>query len=148
MSEISDILKDELATLKADVIQRHEQSGQVASGRTRASFDEYLTSEYSGVLEGAGYSGVLEKGRKAGKVPYDFKDILQRWAQAKGLTFATQSDFNRWAYFVTKKIREEGTALYRSQQQEDIFTTPIAEFTERLSDRVATFFETEIKNQI
>ena len=151
--EISDILKEELETLKTDIIARHEQSGQVASGDTKASFNEYLTSGYSGVLEGAAYVGVLERGRRAGKVPYDFKDILQRWAQAKGLAFSTQADFNRFAYFVTKKIREEGTELYRTgkmhnNQEPDIFTTPIAEFTERLSSKVAIFFETEIKKQI
>ncbi|OJV40841.1 MAG: hypothetical protein BGO29_14835 [Bacteroidales bacterium 36-12] len=146
--DISKILHEELLQLKNDVIYRHEQARQVASGKTRSMFDEYLTSDYSGVLEGASYVGVLERGRGAGKVPYNFKDILQRWAQAKGLTFKSEADFNRWVYFVIKKIKEEGTTLYRSESNEDIFSTPISEFTDRLSSRVVSYFETEIKNQI
>lgn len=148
VEQVSDILTEELGKLKEDIIKRHEGAGQVASGKTRASFEDYLTSERSGVLEGAGYAGVLERGRKPGKVPYDFKDILQRWAVAKGLTFESQSDFNRWAYFVSKKIREEGTELYRSGKQEDIFTTPIRNFENNLSERIAAFYETEIENNL
>jgi hypothetical protein len=147
VQQISDILSKELEQLKADIIRRHEEAGQVASGRTRASF-EVKVSDSNGQLLGNSYAGVLERGRRGGKVPYDFKDILLRWAEAKGIYFANNTDARRWAWFVTQKIRREGTALYRSGQTVDIFTTPIDEMTERLAKKLAGLYTNEITNTI
>ena len=147
VQQISDILSKELEQLKFDIIRRHEEAGQVASGRTRAAF-EVRVSDYNGQLLGNSYVGVLERGRRGGKVPYDFKDILLRWADAKGIYFVNNTDARRWAWFVTQKIRREGTALYRSGQTVDIFTTPIADFTERLSKQLAAGYKNEIINSI
>ena len=147
MVQVSDILRSELEHLKADIIRRHEEAGQVASGRTRASF-EVRVSDSNGQLLGNSYVGVLERGRRAGKVPYDFKDILLRWAEAKGIFFANNTDAKRWAWFVTQKIRQEGTTLYRSGQTVDVFTTPITDFTERLSKQLTAEYRSEIINSI
>lgn len=147
MVQVSDILRNELEQLKSDIIRRHEEAGQVASGRTRAAF-EVRVSDYNGQLLGNSYVRVLERGRRGGKVPYDFKDILLRWAAAKGIYFANNTEARRWAWFVTQKIRREGTALYRSGQTVDIFTTPIADFTERLSKQLAAGYRSEIINSI
>lgn len=148
MDSIQDILTHELATLEKEITSRHQQAGQVASGKTRASFAHFIKGGYTGILEGAIYSGVLERGRRPGKVPFKFTDIIKRWAIAKGITFSTKSDFNRWAYFVAQKIKNEGTRLYRSGQTEDIFSTPIDEFSDRLLKKVSTYFEAEIENEI
>lgn len=147
MVQVRDILRNELEQLKSDIIRRHEEAGQVASGRTRASF-EVRASDSNGQLLGNSYVGVLERGRRGGKVPYDFKDILLRWAEAKGIYFANNTDARRWAWFVTQKIRREGTTLYRSGQTVDIFATPIADFAERLSRQLATGYRSEIINSI
>lgn len=147
VQQISDILSKELEQLKSDIIRRHEEAGQVASGRTRAAF-EVKVSDSNGQLLGNSYAGVLERGRRGGKVLYDFKDILLRWAEAKGIYFANNTEAKRWAWFVTQKIRREGTALYRSGQTVDIFTTPIADFTERLSKQLAAGYRSEIINSI
>ena len=147
VQQISDILSKELEQLKSDIIRRHEEAGQVASGRTRASF-EVRVSDSNGQLLGNSYVGVLERGRRAGKVPYDFKDILLRWAEAKGIFFANNTDAKRWAWFVTQKIRQEGTTLYRSGQTVDVFTTPITDFTERLSKQLTAEYRSEIINSI
>lgn len=154
MDSIKDILSEELETLRVDVIDRHEKAkdskgnSQVATGNTRDSFGWRLTGDYSGVFEGASYAGVLQTGRKGGKVPYDFKDILKRWAEAKGITFNTDADFNRFAYFVAQKIRKEGTNLYSSGNTIDIFDTPIRDFEIRLQNRLSVFYTAEIQNLI
>lgn len=142
------IIREELEQLKADIIYRHEQSGQVASGKTRASFSIENVSNEGGELWGNKYVGVLETGRKPGKVPYQFRDILKRWALAKGLTFKDEKDLNRFAYFVAQKIRNEGTKLFRSGMREDIFETPIKDFTERLNERIYAVYQKQIENQI
>lgn len=148
MSSISQILTDELDELKSDIILRHEQSGQVATGETKDEFENKLTSDFSGQLLGASYSGVLERGRKPGKVPREFIDILKRWAAAKGISFKDEEQFDRWANSVKWKIIREGTNLYKSGRTQDIFTTPIERFNERLALRVAGYFEQEIINKI
>ena len=154
MSEtVSTILKEEFEILQKDVIKRHEDTGQVASGRTKASFDNYLTGSYSGVFVGASYSGVLEGGRKSGKVPFEMKQIIMEWAEAKGITFSTTKEFERWANAVAWKIRREGTELFRTGRMHngktpDIFETPVAEFETRLNNRISTFYINEIENLI
>ena len=70
-------------------------------------------------------SGVLETGRKPGRVPKEFIDILKRWAQAKGISFSDEKQFNLWANAVKWKIIREGTKLYRSGQNEDIFDSSV-----------------------
>lgn len=147
MISVKEILSEELEQLKSDIIFRHEQAKQLASGKTKASFEKKITSDFSGQLLGAGYSGVLERGRKPGGVPKDFVDILKRWAQAKGISFTDEKKFNLWANAVKWKIIKDGSKLYRSGQTEDIFTTPIEQFSQRLSKRIG-FFEQEIINEI
>ena len=141
------IIYEELQTLEQDIVLRHEQAGQVASGKTRASF--LVTADLtSGQLTGNSYVGVLERGRKPGGVPKDFIDIIQRWAQAKGISFSDEKQFNRWANAVKWKIIREGTKLYRSGQNQDIFETPIAQFSQRLPARIANYYTDEITNEI
>lgn len=148
MNSISQILNEELEQLKSDIIFRHEQSGQVASGKTKASFETSIPNDYTGQLLGVGYSGALERGRKPGGVPRDFIEILRRWAQAKGISFKDEERFNIWANGVKWKIIKEGTKLYRSGLTEDIFTTPFEQFTNRLYTRIEVQFEQELTNQI
>lgn len=142
------ILYEELLQLRQDIITRHEQAGQVATGQTREAFSINITSPFTAELQMPAYAQALEKGRAPGAIPADFKDILFRWSQAKGLVFATDADFNRWAYFVSKKIREEGTTLYRSGQTLDIYTTPVSEFEQRLAKRITDYYSTRIINHL
>ena len=145
---LENILAEELSTLRQDIITRHEQAGQVATGQTRDTFKVHVTGPVSAELEMPAHLETLESGRAAGAIPAGFKDILLRWSQAKGLTFETDADFNRWAYFVSKKIHEEGTTLYRSGQTLDIYTTPMEEFEERLTTRISNHYYNKITNHL
>lgn len=142
----AEIIKRELETLRVDIINRHIKAGQRATGNTANSLNVKNVSDLGGELWGAEYIGVLEQGRKPGKVPYDFKQILIKWARAKGITFGSQKELNSFAYFLAKKIREEGTKTFH--QKEDIFTTPIKDFTERLVRELGKLYITDIKNTI
>jgi len=142
-----EILSEEMQILKSDIIIRHEQSGQVATGKTKASF-EVNSNSSTGQLLGAGYVGVLQQGRKPGGVPKEFIDILQKWANSKGISFSSEKQFNLWANSVKWKIIREGTKLYRSGQRYDIFDTPIENFNTRISLRLANYYEAELINEI
>ena len=144
---VQTILSEELTVLQSDIIARHQAAGQVASGKAKAAF-EIKATDQNGQLLGVGYSGTLERGRKPGKTPTDFVDILKKWIIAKGLTFKDEKDLTRWANAIKWKIIKEGTKLYRSGQSEDIFTTPINQFNQRMTVRISAFYEQEIINEI
>ena len=141
------ILYEELQSLESDIVQRHVQAGQVASGKTKEAF-ELNIGGLTGQLLGASYLGVLKGGRKPGKVPKDFIDILKRWVEAKGISFQNEEQFNLWVNAVKWKIMKEGTKLYRSEQTQDIFDTPIEQFNKRISDRIINYYEQELVNDI
>ena len=146
--DLSKVIQEELNQLRVDIINAHISAGQKASGKTSESLSvENITSD-SGEIWGTKYIGVLETGRKGGKVPYDFKNILKRWALAKGLSFSSESDFNRWAYFVSQKIKREGTKLYLAGGRKDILSQPINNFSERFTKKITSQFEMELTNKI
>lgn len=78
------IVGNELEELRKRIIARHEAAGQVASGRTRDSLRMEIT-EGRGVLLGRQAFGVLEIGRKSGKVPKGFYKIIEQWMEDKGI---------------------------------------------------------------
>ena len=147
MIDVQQILSEELNTLKSDIIIRHEASGQKASGKTEQGF-EIVVSGSVGQLLGYSYVGVLGTGRRPGKVPTEFVDILKRWAQAKGINFSNEKQFTIWANAVKWKIIREGTKLYRSGIHQDIFETPIENLKSRLSSRISELMSIEIANEI
>ena len=141
-------LETHLTELKDNIIARHVDAGQVASGRTKEGFEVKMLSPYHGQLLGYSYSGVLERGRRPGKTPKEFRLIIERWAIAKGITFSSEADRSRFAYFVSQKIRREGTKLYRSGSSIDIFSSAIEEMKETLTKELGVTYQIEIKNQI
>ena len=140
---INDIIVEEVERLKIDIQQSIDSSGKNASKRTRNSL-EVLPTANGAQLLGANYIGVLETGRKAGKVPYNFAEIIQKWAKFKGITFENEAKARRWASAVAWKIRKEGTKQYNDGRRYDILTKPIDDMTERLTDKIAV----EITNNI
>lgn len=145
---VSEIIDNELDKLIYDIKTRHIASGQQASGNTISSLEKRNVYNTGGQLWGNSYIGVLERGRKPGKVPKDFIDILKRWAGSKGISFTDEKQFNLWANGVKWKIIKEGTSLYRSGKTEDIFTTPISDFKDRLAKRLQSQMTIELTNKI
>jgi hypothetical protein len=148
MNDAADILQKGLEKLKDDIIARHVAAGQKASGRSADAFEVKMSGELWGELWGPKYAGVFETGRKAGKAPYDFKNIIMDWAAAKGISFPDRKSFERWASAVAWKIRREGTAMYRTGKTEDIFDTPIREFEEYLTNELGDWYSANVANLI
>jgi hypothetical protein len=148
---ISEILFRELEQLKSDIVQRHIQAGQVTTGRTRDSFSVRMTGEHSGVLEGAAYAGALERGRGPIKnlKETDFLDHLREWITVKGLNYGgTPEGLERLAKFLRWRINTYGTWMFRTGRTQDIFTTPIVDFSNRLSEQLGTYYMNEISNDL
>ena len=145
---IENILNEELTTLKSDVIQRQKEVGSTASGKTADGYEISVENGSHGILKGYSYVGVLERGRKPGKVPFNFKEVIKRWIIAKGLQYQGEKELNRMAASIAWVISKEGTTLHRNGYKVDIFDTPIKHFSNNLTNRIASYFESEILNEV
>lgn len=126
------ILIQELTDLQKRVIQNHISAGQKASGRTIKSILVEVGDDY-GQLTGRKAIGTLETGRKGGKVPAKFQDIILKWMQAKGINVPKPKSF---AYLVARKIAREGTLLHRMGGRSDIYSKEINITLPRLIKRL------------
>jgi hypothetical protein len=148
MSDVSDILQDELEILLKEIIRQHEAAGQVASKKTRDSF-KVEVSENRGKLLGASYAGVLEKGRKPGKVPNDFTNILLRWMSAKGIAPSDAKQAEVMANAIKWKIIKEGTSLYVGKETRKVRFTVLVDMCLRsIEERVTSSYILEFKENI
>lgn len=126
--DIEGTINKVLQNTKEKILKNLSDKGKVVSGKTASLFEVK-----DNALLGPVYYESLENGRKGGKIPYGFKDILLRWAASKGLSFESDAAANRWAYLTSKKIREEGTEQYRQGIHLDIYTSPIEDAVEELN---------------
>lgn len=147
MSTREEILKEELNTLKEDIIKRQKDAGQYASGKTAAGY-EVVVEPGHGWLGGYSYVGTLERGRRPGKAPMYFEEIIKRWIVAKGLSYSSEKELDRWARAIAWSIRKNGSFLHRYGYEVDIFSTPIKDFTERMNSRLGSFYAADILNNI
>ena len=141
-SDVIRIVSDELEELKERIIARHEAAKQVASGRTRDSLKVEITED-GAILWGRQAFGVLETGRKPGKVPKGFTGIILQWMEDKGIKPKRPKSF---AYLVARKIANEGTQLYRSGQKEDIYSSDIEATIEVITGRILGVFDAEVEH--
>lgn len=160
-----------LSTLKdaADRIrQKHIEAGQKASGKTansiRAEVNVGPTSIH-GVIWGRAPFYDLEEGRGPGAGPKNFYRIILDWMHFKGIHGTPipykRAKSDKWqpkytpedrgdrtlAYFISRKIVNEGTHLYRHQESRpDIYSSEIVRVTETIENSVISVLGLEIKN--
>lgn len=156
---IEKVLKEELGELKRNIIEHHLRAGQKASGRTAASMHVEVSSD-EGTLYGRTAFGVLETGRKAGKVPMGFRMIIRKWMEDKGIKaepipYKTDRPHKytpqergelSLSYLIARKIRSEGTKLFRAGGRDDIYSKAIPETTNRIMKRIVSLVEVEVSN--
>lgn len=151
-----EILREELEALRLVIIANHEKAGQMASGRTEASLHAEVTED-GGTLWGRYAFGVLETGRKAGKVPMNFTAIIKQWMkdkciQATPILYKTDRPHkytpqergeNSLAYMIARKIKRSGTRLYRQGGRSDIYSQAIEEATRKIGERLLAMLTVE-----
>ena len=118
-------------------------TGTNASGRTSASLHVVAGD---GVVEvwGRPAFGTVEHGRRAGRVPRNFRAIIAQWIVDKGLTLdirpvirPTSRDaytraLHRSAGAIAWKIRTDGSKLYREGGRSDIYTPAVKRAAEAI----------------
>ena len=160
-AQVSQILTEELGTLKATIINNIRSTGQWASGKTAASM-AVMVSGSIGELVGRKAFGTLETGRRGGRVPRNFHNIIYDWMQAKGVhaqpmpyktnrphKYSEQERGDRtMAYFISRTIRREGTRLYRDGGRDDVYSRAIPITIERINSRLSGIYVASVTQQI
>lgn len=160
-ASVSQILTEELGTLRATIINNIRATGQWASGKTAASM-AVIVSGSIGELVGRKAFGTLETGRRGGRVPRNFHNIIYDWMQAKGVhaqpmpyktnrphKYSEQERGDRtMAYFIAKTIRREGTRLYRDGGRDDVYSRAIPITIERINSRLSGIYVASVTQQI
>ncbi|MDR2065472.1 MAG: hypothetical protein LBP85_07190 [Prevotellaceae bacterium] len=148
--EIEKMLDNEFASLQQNIINTHEQAGQVATGKTRSAL-EHSVSGLSGILLGAPWTFTLERGRgpaKSGNSQGAFLENLKQWIVAKGIPYNDNEDLERLAKFFKWYINKFGTNLWRKGGRQDIFTPAIKEFSNNVANGVANIYVDEVTNNL
>lgn len=154
---VEGILAKELNALKERIIKNHTTAGQRASGKTIASMSVNLEPMHA-TLVGRQAFGTLETGRKGGKVPARFADIIAQWIVDKGIAITPipyirrsggkyspeERGLKRMSFLIARKIRQEGTALYRQGGRADIFSNEIPTTISNIRKQLTEAFTTEI----
>lgn len=136
------VISEELNSLRQKIIDNHLKAGQKASGRTIASL-RVEVSDDGGTLFGRKAFGTLETGRRGGKVPRGFYQIILQWMKDKGINVEKPKTF---AYFVARKIAREGTKLYRQGGRADIYSNEIPKTEESIMERISVLLGAEIES--
>ena len=99
------------------------KTGTNASGETSRSLQSTLIGQDRVQVTGKPYIYVVETGRKAGKMP-PISNIL-KWIETGKPSFSGSPLSFAWA--ISTKIAQSGSALFRSGGRDDIITPAISE---------------------
>lgn len=140
----TDIIKQVLDKMVAQIRSNLESTGTNASGRTSASLRVVMTNT-GGEIWGRRYFRGVEQGRAGGAVPRGFSSIIRQWIIDKGLTYQAipykrkpsanwqpkytpeERGLRQMASAIAHTIEKSGTSLYRKGGRTDIFTNVIEE---------------------
>lgn len=147
--DIRALVLETLERIKQRIDENITSTGTRASGKTQESL-QVIPGTLGGRLIGRSPFGTLETGRKPGKVPGNFRDIIRQWILDKGLavvpiaykrkqTSSWQPKYSPYerglqqmAGAIAYTIRNKGTRLYRDGGRRDIYTNVIDEELDRL----------------
>lgn len=108
---ISYIVGEELEELKQRIIRNMQAAGAVATGKTIQSLSVETRADGGKLIfRGRMPFAVMETGRRGGKIPYGFTNIIYAWMQAKGVHAAP------------KPYKREGLHKYASAQERGDYT--------------------------
>lgn len=138
MATVQEILTTHLNNVKNKVAER--MAARKASGRSAQSLVVEVSGD-TGTLYGSASFLAMEKGRGPGPVPVGFNEIIRDWAIDKGISIqpkyqgqTQEGALNSFAGAVAHMIMTKGTRLFRSGQQEDIYSSIIADEIKQMGD--------------
>lgn len=121
-----------------------------ASGKASRSLRHIATDDELTII-GAGHFQWIEVGRRGGRTPKNFTDIIVKWMKDKGIKprANTEQAYRTAAFFIARKIKQQGTLLYRTKTARDVFTSVInEESVNKLIESIATIKTSDIRSDI
>ncbi len=149
--DIKRLLTSALEDAKLKIQQNLEATGTNASGRTSASLSVEV-DDATGTLYGRQAFGTVETGRRAGRVPAGFRQIIYQWMQDKGVHADVSGNRSQrsadmsMAYLIARKIANEGSKLYRDGGRDDIYSNVLPLTIERIESEIANNYLINIKS--
>lgn len=135
----SEVVLRELRNLRQRIADNIRKNGQTASGRSERSLNVQEEGD-SIVLYGRRAFDTLERGTpplgdRIQTLP--FAHILHRWAMDKGISFSDDKERWSFAFALAKKIKREGSALYRDGGRADVYSNEIPKTLERINQSLS-----------
>lgn len=152
-----------LEQLKERIVANMRAADAVATGKTIRSL--HVVEENDGaalVSDSEMPFGVLETGRRSGKVPAGFQRIIYEWMMAKGVhgepipyktnrehRYTPQERGDRsLAFLIARKIRRDGTSLFRRGGRTDIYTQEIPKAVEEAERTITAIVGAYVEDMI
>ena len=142
-----------MSQYKLQIKAKMQQHGKWATGKTWNSIEPYA-EETGGILNiGLTTSDpipvkALETGRKAGKIPAGFRDVIYQWSIAKGIAFQSDKDRRTFAYLTARKIMREGTLQFKQGRNTDIYTSLESSYETQIIAYLDNLVGSAVKEQI
>lgn len=121
-----------------------------ASGSLSQSLEGVITDDNHIQILANPYFLYSEKGRTAGKVPYDFMDILKTWIKNKGLSVNPKRDA-QFAFLTMRKIKLYGSKRYRNPSERvdllgNVLNKELPQLNDIISNRVVLYINDTLFN--
>ena len=95
------------------------------------------------------YFQYAENGRPAGKIPYDFATILERWVEAKGVNVPAKfKDAHQFGWAIAMNIKKYGSLRHRTNTQVDLVDEPINSVMDEVTDILTKVFLQTINDNL
>ena len=145
VDEVERVLLD----VRDEIRAKMASEGINASGRTSAGIQvQRYESGVRLVLTGERVAplATLEVGRRGGKVPMGFTDIIEQWSRDKGLTFPRERDRRSFSYLAARKIAARGTL--RHETPVDVYSEEVQRGLLRLRQNIKAQVTEYIHNSL
>lgn len=155
---VSLIMREEADRARLLIINHIRINGQNASGRTIKSLHVEQPSEEETILYGHSPFGVLETGRRSGKIPYGFHGIIMQWMRDKGIhgtpmpyktnkqhkyTPQERGDMSM-AGAIAHTIATKGSKLHRTGGRDDVYSNVVPDTMKRLRQRLMSLVQMSV----
>lgn len=159
--EIDKQMTYRLNSLIDEIVQNMENLGQVVTGRTADSLHIVKPSPTVYEVRGMFPFQRTETGREAGRIPRGFYGIIRQWAIDKGLfedSIDDMADLNRFAYFVKRKIANEGDwkrrhgckngATQYDGQKADVYSSVVKDYLPKIEADLVKYANSLIRTKL
>lgn len=157
---IQQLIINHLEVIKTEMVQRMSAMGRTASGRSVQSLEVQPFGNDGARIVGLKSWWAMERGRRGGRVPYNFQEIIRKWIIAKGIQITPipyvrpkagkgfspyERGLRRASSAIAHTIMTSGTRLHRNNGFDDIYSSIMERELAKMDKELQTYMEREVK---